>query len=342
MEEKEISLIELFSLCVRNGGKALIAAIVLAVLLSGYQYNAQVKNREKTACSVLGVTDLGSASDWEKKAADKINEDYQAELLDYEDKVSSLQADIDYYKDIREELNKAFDEALDGKFYGDTYTAPSLSNSIMSIDNKIATMTKNLDELVKPVKKTITIPAVSLKKAVLWGVIGFFAGILIVGAVVFLRVLILDRMECSFQLERDLKTPFLGAVMGKRGLFDKLADRINGERVWKDNDTALSYIAGSAALRCKNAEKILLLSTCEIDKEVSDKVTGVLKRGGLGVNFADDFRHSPKAVEELKECDGIILLEKRGTSEMKTVNEAVSLAKASEKQILGFVMVNGK
>ncbi|MBP5248719.1 MAG: hypothetical protein J6Z46_01805 [Lachnospiraceae bacterium] len=340
MEEKEISLIELFSLCVRNGGKALIAAIVLAVLLSGYQYYAQVQTRENTARSALGVTDLGSVSDWEKKAADKINEDNQAELQEYEDKASSLRADIDYYKDMREELNKAFNEALDGRFYGDTYTAPSLSNSIISIDNKVATMTKSLDELVKPVKKSI--PAVSIKKAVLWGVIGAFSGILIVGAVVFLRVLIMDRMECSFQLERDLKIPFLGSVMGKRGIFDKLADKINGERVWKDSDTALSYIAGSAALRCKNAEKILLLSTCEIGNEVSDKVTGVLKRGGLGVNFADDFRHSPKAVEELKECDGIILLEKRGTSEMKTVNEAVSLAKASEKQILGFVMVNGK
>lgn len=98
---------------------------------------------------------------------------------------------------------------------------------------KIDKAYETLEKLSKPKKQTQTL-SISKTNIALFAIIGAFVGIILVGGFVFLKMLLADTLETSYQAERELKVSFLGSLPAKRSLLDKWADVINHERVWTD------------------------------------------------------------------------------------------------------------
>lgn len=85
MEEKEISLVELFALCVRCGRIAIIAAVICAVLLGAYQYYKQNEDINAKAKEVLETTSSEGVTDLVGEAKSKLDINYERELRDYQE-----------------------------------------------------------------------------------------------------------------------------------------------------------------------------------------------------------------------------------------------------------------
>ena len=104
MEEQELYLPELLALCVRKGKALLITTLVFALLLGGWQLHKQFK----------------AANDPENSTA-KIEERYQAAMLEYEKGKSELERSIEENERLLAEKNRPVQQVRDRKYVTEIY-----------------------------------------------------------------------------------------------------------------------------------------------------------------------------------------------------------------------------
>ena len=200
---------------------------------------------------------------------------------------------------------------------------------------------KKLDELKKPAPRAqITVKTVLVegaKNAVLGGCLGVFLGVL--WAIV--SYLFSNKLTVSSQLEQLLSAPMMVAVPGKKNIWNKLADKMVGERVWKTREEAANYLKEAAALRLKQGDRIVLLSTlpCEEEEQAVALVKKELASVGSTVQYVKSARQSAQTLNALANSDCVIFLERCNASKLRDINTVITLAEEQGKPIKGFIMI---
>lgn len=147
-------------------------------------------------------------------------------------------------------------------------------------------------------------------------------------------------VQSSAHMERTVSVPFTGTLAKQKGIFDKLANLLSGERLWNDDTQAMEYTVEMIKLRLPG-KKLLLASTLKLSEraQVVEQLRSALSVAGIETDLADDVFHYPGTPAALNNCDGVLLLEQVEKTSMSQVLQVCQLAKECEKNVIGFVLV---
>lgn len=220
-------------------------------------------------------------------------------------------------------------------------TQKSCLAKIDEYTTEIGDLTQQLEELTEPQRETGYSLGNIVKSVAQYMVMGAVLGAVLGMAWAAVAYLFRDRIETSRQLEQGLSVPFLGTVSKQGDCWNRLADRILGERNWTDAAQAQAYLTKCADIRLPQSGTVALVSTLSVNGEDPTVQAAIQAVGSQGraVRFVGDVSHAPEAVSTVRECDYVVLAERAGVSCWSTVAEAAALAKSLDKPVSGFVMI---
>lgn len=210
---------------------------------------------------------------------------------------------------------------------------------VTAYSDSIKDLNKQLEDLEEPEREEAASPLKIALSCVKYAVLGAALGCLLALVWAFVSYLFRSRPETSRQLEEGLSVPFLGSVIKRERLWDRLADRILDERLWKDEAQALAYISASARLHLPASSKVLLASTLPLEEKAVRGPIKALEDGGRTVLLVGGAGRSPKTADALRACDCVVLAERPGTTRWDGVTELAALAGSMGKPVSGFVTV---
>lgn len=202
-------------------------------------------------------------------------------------------------------------------------------------------LNQQLMELTEPVRESGYTAYSMATSTIKWMVMGFVIGAIIGFAWALIAYLFSNRVETSRQMERGLNIPFLGAVPKKQDCWNDWADRMLGERIWKNQEQAMDYLAGNANAYHMDHNSVALLSTLQLsegDPEIA-AVMKTFKEQGFAAIFAGNVERNPQAVAAVKKSDCVVLVECCGKSKWEAVIETAELTKRLNVSTVGFVLV---
>lgn len=218
-------------------------------------------------------------------------------------------------------------------------TQQSALDKIETYENDIESLTKQLEDLKEPERETGTSVSAMVKSTVKFAVLGAAVGLVMGVTLIMASYIFRNRAETSRQLEEGLSVPFLGSIARPAGLWNRLADRILGERCWPDEDQALAYISASAGALLPESGGVLVVSSLPLAEESVRPVIKALENRGRTVRFVGAAGRSPETAEALRACGCAVLAERTGSTHWNDVTELAALAKSLDKPLSGFVTV---
>lgn len=218
-------------------------------------------------------------------------------------------------------------------------TQTSNLEKITTYTDNIDKLTEKLENLKKPEREHGDSPAEIAMSAVKYAVLGAALGLVLALVWDLLSYLFRNRAETSRQLEQGLSVPFLGSVSKRGGVWNRMADWVLDERLWKDEDQALAYISSSAGTLLPPSADVLLASTLPLEEADVQAVVKALEGQGRTVRFVGGAGRSPKTAEALNACGCVVLAERPGDTRWDDVTELAALARSLDKPVGGFVTV---
>lgn len=212
--------------------------------------------------------------------------------------------------------------------------------SVETLTTDIENLQKQLDALSEP-KREAGFSVVEIVKSVIkYMILGLAAGVFLACFCIFVLVIFSSRTASSFQLERLLSAPYLGAgqVPGRMG---RLANRLVGERTWQDSEQAVSYVTEQVKSLLPAGSKILILTTLpenRAGKGIS-ALQPAMTAAGYPVHAVYDAAHNPKAAEEILQYEQILLAETVKYSSLIDVKSVQDQIRLYKRELAGFVMV---
>ena len=210
-------------------------------------------------------------------------------------------------------------------------------NRITSYTNNISNLNKQLDDLVEPERDNGTSVFTIFLSAVKYAVLGAAIGVLLALVWALVSYVFRSRAETSHQLEEGLAIPFLGSTARPTDIWNRLADRIIGERIWPDEAQALLYISSNAQALLPSAGTVVLASTLPLDSAAVQPIAKALGGESRTVRFVGSANRSPETAEALKSCCCVVLAERSGISHWDALIELVTLTKSLDSPLGGFV-----
>lgn len=217
----------------------------------------------------------------------------------------------------------------------------SVVDNITSYLEQIENVKNQLDELAAPAKDaklTYSDAVGSVAKFVVLGVVtGVFAGAL--WAIVCF--LFSSKVDFSYQLEGSLQVPLMGCITEKKNIWNAIADRLAGERVWPEEEDALNYLEESARIRLGKGEKVVLLTTLREDENnpAIRMVADRLQHSGYMVSVVGNACYNPKVLAAIAQSESVILMERCGCSTKEAIDTVAALAQEQSKPIKGYVLI---
>lgn len=210
---------------------------------------------------------------------------------------------------------------------------------ITTYNDSIKDLNEQLEGLTTPEREKVDGPREISMSALKYAVLGAALGCLLALVWALVSYLFRSRPETSRQLEEGLSIPFLGSTAKPGGIWDRLADRILSERLWKDETQALEYISASAKALLPASGAVLLASTLPLTEEQVRPVMKALESQGRTLRFVGAAGRSPETAEALRACGCVVLAERPGATRWDDVTELAALTKALERPVGGFVTV---
>lgn len=212
--------------------------------------------------------------------------------------------------------------------------------SVETLTTNLGALQKQLDELSEPEREAGFSAAVIVKSIIKYMILGLAAGAFLACFCIFVMTIFSSRVASSFQLERLLSAPYLGAGTVP-GRIERLANSVVGERTWKDSERAVSYVVEQIKALFPAGSTILILTTLpegRMGKSVS-VLQPAITAAGYSVHIVCDAAHNPMTAEDILRYEQIILAETVKYSsliEIKGVQDQIRLYK---KAPAGFVLV---
>lgn len=226
----------------------------------------------------------------------------------------------------------------------------SITNAINAVDNAKKNVTgrafilneeeqaKEMSEETAENSQGVSLTAIA-KSAVKMAVVGFILGAFFGCCIIFLQVIFKPTIFSSRQLVGK-KIKFIGNAesVEYKGI-KKLANNIAGDKEFcTDRQNRLAYIANCLSDIAKD-KKIMVTGT--VREDVANGFVKEIKEinPDCDIIYSGNLSTDPKAVTDLNECGGIIIVEQKNVSFTKDVYKLISRAKSFDKSIEGYVIL---
>lgn len=218
-----------------------------------------------------------------------------------------------------------------------------LNKSITDYQNQIIDLQKKLEALNKPEDVIFTMSDV-IKSAVKLAFIGLILGIFLSAAYYALGFLFNPTLLDEDTAQRSFGLPVLASVRRYTG--DSIRARLNSalsgdcERQ-ESREKALSLAAANLISMLEQSEDkgdILFLGTEEADCEEAAAFIG-RELEGVECKSAGDIRKSSEAVSRLRSYKRVVLVEKKGISSLRAVQQQCERLRLLKKELCGIVLM---
>ncbi len=222
--------------------------------------------------------------------------------------------------------------------------------TLNTIQTQINNLNNNLDSIAKvlglndrtsfydsSVVSTTSESGVSVTGCIKSGLIGFVLGLALV-ALIYALIYVFGHKFVSqtqfFSVYKDVNRIGVLKPSNKRTKLQVILDN------WSNDDSSLTpentFAIINANLTNMTIEKKKLLITGTVD---SDYVKESIKSIGLKGDIRLDMFNDPSIVKGVSDYDGVVLIEQRGASRRKLVNEQIRLLKTSGVEIIGAIIL---
>lgn len=186
------------------------------------------------------------------------------------------------------------------------------------------------------------------KKFVLAGFVGFAFLYALLWALLYIFN---DKIKCCENYSEHYGIDCLGYIRrnkySKKGpgtFIDRLISSIRtiGERVFFDDEAAEIVVSSIKASVKKNQYKSVALIGCdrsEYTKMIFDKIMSGLQDNGVEVSLLKDVIYRPEVMQEIKDIDTTILIERVGGTYYSELLRELDFAKQMDMPVLGIVVV---
>lgn len=212
---------------------------------------------------------------------------------------------------------------------------------ILNSNEELEKYEQELAQLTVPQRESVYTTGSIVKSVVVRAVIGGIIGVLLSCVAVWIAYILQDSFSCSRQAEDILGAPFLGSAEGKVSVWARWAYRFMGDRQWKDQERALTYISENIKESLDGKQNIVLVSTLKIAQEDAriQALLKVMKDLGHTVSFVNQVEENPAAASAMRNSDYAVFAERSDVSSRVSMKATVELAKRYEVKSLGFVLV---
>lgn len=171
-------------------------------------------------------------------------------------------------------------------------------------------------------------------------ILGAVVGVLLMCVWVVCAYLIKGKVSGAKQMSARYALPHFGSMMSERGLWVTLGSRAMGEKIWKDEQQAQSYIRESCLNHLPESGAVAIVSSLDtVDEAVRTRLVELLSAKGHKVTFAADVAHNPEALAAIAQSEGVVLAECAFTSANAEVKDVLKTVKEFNKPVYGFVML---
>lgn len=222
-----------------------------------------------------------------------------------------------------------------------------VTNTIFNINSQINSENTYLDNIAKQLglndrnaffnPNLATVKSASKKSVMLYCVIGFLLGFILVSASVICKYLwgskIISKTQ-FFVMFRGLKEIGVCKPNGDSSKLSSFINRLTGDDSLLSGDKVDKLI--SANYRNLTVECKSVLITSSLD---SDSVRSVIKRMGLSGDIRLNMFNNPDILSDVLQYDGIVIIEQRGESKKNDIRKQISLLENSGKRIIGAIII---
>lgn len=220
-------------------------------------------------------------------------------------------------------------------------TQQAVEDNIENYTSQIEETEMQLEALVPPVRDSQITVGTAAVAVVKYAVLGIVLGIILGVIWAIVSYLFSNKLTFSCHLEHKLSVPMMASMGKRKDLWNRIADWMLDERVWKEEENALDYLTESAEVRLIKGEKIVLLTT--LREAVSTRevqiVIDKLEQSGYHVQYVNDAYYNGQALSAIAQNDSVILMERCGCSKMDAIDTVVSLAQEQKKAIKGYILI---
>ena len=172
-----------------------------------------------------------------------------------------------------------------------------------------------------------------LKYAALGFIIGF-AGV----AAIFIVLYIFGK-RFSTQAQFFAEYPFIRKIgvmkpTSKRSKFSGFIDVKSGDDSKLTRENNIKYIKYNYENLISNKKKVLITGVGDINV-----MSEAIKSLGINGDFKPDMFNNPEVIKELKDYDGVVLLEQRKSSLYRNITDEILLIKNAQIDIVGAIII---
>ncbi|MCD7844712.1 MAG: hypothetical protein LUG57_02430 [Oscillospiraceae bacterium] len=349
--EETLSIKELCLYILRGWRPLVIAVLVGAILLGGYQLVSGLTAGEEL---VMTEEEIATAESTIASNETTISND-QASLTAKQSELEGLQQTLaDYQATLALAMTAESADAemivtileLNDSIASTQSQISSANQSINSLNNEISSLQSTNESLRASMTET-TSTDVSLKKVVVYAVVGAVLGFLLVCVVAFCRWFFGGTLRGPEALTDRYALPMLGSVYypyteeqeKKRNKIDRLLDRLSGiEKPEPEKEYALA----AAKLQVLGKEGRRLMVTGTLEKQQLETVCQALNKcfpaDGPSAFAAENPMRDPDAMLQVGGCD-ILLVEGVRRSKSAEVDELFRFLRLSQASVVGTFMV---
>lgn len=230
--------------------------------------------------------------------------------------------------------------SLDTKIVSDSTEPPIWKAVEARITNnraRIVQIEAERSVLIEPVREVGITIADIVKDAVKDVVVGFVLGIVIAVVWVLVSWLFSNKLlPCGY----TSGIPLSISVAVQKNAWDRMASRIQGERVWETQEQALNYLSSWMPFLFTNTQKIAVMTTLD-EKTITQmglKVFDLIKAQENQVEIVYDAYNNTQAMQVVSKCDVIVLVECLSVSQINRIDAVASQVGIQEKRIKGFIV----
>lgn len=224
------------------------------------------------------------------------------------------------------------DEALETK-------RESLETELENLKTSIEDSKTAIEDLEEPEPEEGYSKTAIVKAVAKYAALGAAAGVFLACLFICCWWIFAGRASSSFQLEQLANAPFLGSLQIPRNPAERLVAAVMGERIWTDMDRASAYIGEQVKAAVPPNTAVLLLSTLpeKLAGKGMDELVSMFSKNGYSATPVMDAMHNPKAVELLRTCTAVILVEMAWQSSITAVRNSVVQIGNAKKPVSGIL-----
>lgn len=176
-------------------------------------------------------------------------------------------------------------------------------------------------------------------------ILGIVFGIFIVSCMTGIIYVFASRMRAEDDMEEIYGIHHLGtlSVKPRKNIIDKLIwEAFYGKNDFTYEEKLRMIDAGIKVYAKKmNMQKIFITGSCrERLEKYYEEVAEKLKEDALDVQYGVSIIWDPESLEKLAESDGVVLVEKVGSSFYKEIKKEIEICTSTKIQIIGTVILN--